>query len=66
MPPEVRALALRVLSDKQIAAVELYERGCAQRQIAATLGISRAAVRDRLDHAQHRLARALREREEPA
>lgn len=62
MPPDERDLALKVLSDKQVAVVELYERGYSQRAIAAALGISRASVRDRLDHAQNRLAAAVRER----
>lgn len=45
------------LTAAQLGAVTLYERGLSQRGIARQLGISHAAVRDRLDGAERRIRR---------
>jgi DNA-directed RNA polymerase specialized sigma24 family protein len=43
------------LTDAQAAAVLLYERGLGAQAISRVLGISKAAVRDRLDGAERRI-----------
>ena len=48
------------LSRRQAEAVALYEQGMSPRQIARELGITHAAVRGRLDLAEHPIAESLR------
>ena len=61
-PAEVRT-RWPYLSDAQAAAVLLYERGLSMAAIGRVLGVTRGAVRDRLDGAERRI-RAHQEREE--
>ena len=48
--------AHKACTPDQLAAYTLAARGVSQRTIALTLGISRAAVRDRLENARRNIA----------
>ena len=52
-----------LLTKPELQAIELHYRGLSQRNIARELGISRSAVRDRLESALPKLARALQSTE---
>lgn len=56
LPPDVRAVAERVLTEAQLEAVELECR-MGTMPIARLLSISRSAVRDRLHNAHTKLER---------
>lgn len=58
LPPEVREIAKRELTEKQLEAFKLELAGMSLRGIASALDIDRRAVRDRLDAAYRRLRRA--------
>lgn len=45
------AIAQQVCTPKQLQALDLYRRGAGRRRIAIALGITPAAVRDRIDAA---------------
>lgn len=54
-PPELRAIAERVLTTKQLDVVKLLAAGYSLRRIALLLGVSRSAVRERAEGAQRRM-----------
>jgi DNA-directed RNA polymerase specialized sigma24 family protein len=56
---ELRALAREVLTPAQYEVYKLSETGVGYRRASALLGISRAAVRDRVIGAERRLVAAL-------
>jgi len=57
VPPELPD----TLTAKEAEAWDLYQRGMSQRSIAVMLDLTRAAVRDRLERAAVKIARAERE-----
>lgn len=58
---EIREIAERVLTEKQLVAYKLSANGMNERDMAIHLGISRRAVRDRLYEADIKIHRALKE-----
>ncbi len=58
---DVLELARRVLTERQWQVWELDDRGFSQYQIAAALGIGRGTVRDHLQAATRRVAKAMRD-----
>ncbi len=56
---QVRDIAQEVCTARELEAWDMEARGMSQRSIAAALHISRAAVRDRLESAAVKVARAL-------
>jgi len=59
----VRTIAAQVCTAAELEAWAMEDRGLSQRAIAHHLGISRAAVRDRLNNAARKIARALNDTE---
>lgn len=57
--PRLAAIAAAVCTPAELEAWRLETRGMSQRAISAALGISRAAVRDRLENAARKIAKAL-------
>jgi DNA-binding CsgD family transcriptional regulator len=57
LSPEVRAIAERVLTRKQLDVFKLHCAGCSYRRIATMLEIGVPTVRGHLDAAHHRLER---------
>lgn len=55
---EVRRFVVRTLTHRQFEAWRLSIDGESERRMALTLGVSRRAVRDRLEHADLRLRKA--------
>jgi DNA-binding CsgD family transcriptional regulator len=55
LDPELRAIAERVLTARQLDALKLKAGGMGRRRIAVALGISEAAVRDRLAAAARKI-----------
>lgn len=52
----IRVIARAVLTEKQLVAYKLSENGMSDRQIAIMCGVSRRAIRDRLDAADLRIS----------
>jgi len=53
-------VARTICTAAELQVVELVEQGMSQRQIASFLGISREAVRDRLERAARKIDQATR------
>ena len=62
LPPELRELALTVLTAKQMEALKLWDAGAGYRRIGVQLDISPSTARDRVQNAVRKLERAARER----
>ncbi|MDQ3672699.1 MAG: hypothetical protein M3364_09745 [Actinomycetota bacterium] len=58
LPPEVRALAERVCTEKELAALKLWDAGAGYRRVGLMLDISTSTARDRVQRALGKLARA--------
>ena len=58
MPPELPD----TLTAKEAELWDLHSRGMSQRSLAALLGVSRSAIKDRLERAQLKLDRAARQK----
>lgn len=63
---ELHAIATQVCTAKELEALNLNIRGMSQRAIAAHLDISREAVRARLESAERKIERAIRQRKDAA
>ena len=61
----IHTIAAQVCTPAELEAWALEDRGLSQRAIAYHLGISRTAVRDRLNNAANKIARALNQTERP-
>lgn len=59
LSPELRELAERVCTSKELEALKLKSAGYGRRRIAIVIGISETAVRDRLRSAERKLAAAV-------
>jgi DNA-binding CsgD family transcriptional regulator len=59
LSPEMRELAERVCTPKELEALKLKASGYGRRRIAIVIGISETAVRDRLRSGERKLAAAL-------
>lgn len=57
LPPDVREIAERTLTRKQLDVFKLHLAGCSYRRIATMLEIGVSTVRSHLDAAHHRLER---------
>ena len=57
--PDLRAIAERVLTEKELEVMRLVAWGWGQRRIASLLGITRDAVRDRAHRAKTKMLREL-------
>ena len=51
LPLEIREIAQTILTPKQLAAYQLNANGLSERRIAIHCGVSRRAIRDRLQEA---------------
>jgi len=58
LPPEVRELAERVCTRKELEALKLWDAGAGYRRVALMLGISPSSARDRIVRAVRKLAAA--------
>lgn len=58
LSPELRELAARVCTEKELEALKLKAAGYGERRIAIVLNISRTSVRDRLRNGERKLLAA--------
>jgi len=63
LPPQVRTVAERELTPKQLVALQLWENGAGYRRIGLILNISMSTARGRVLRARDALARVLSEEE---
>lgn len=61
LDPEVREVAERVLTDKQLTALKLWENGAGYRRIGLILNVAMSTARGRVVRAIDTLNRALEE-----
>lgn len=63
LPPHIRQIAETVCTDKEIAALRLWENGCGYRRIGLILGISMSTARGRVHRGIDRINNILAKEE---
>lgn len=61
LPPDVRSLAERELTPKQLEAWKLHSLGYGYRRVGRILGISTRSARDRIERARQIIDKAMTE-----